>query len=116
MQRFQVLVYPDAPREWRYVDRLPNSAAITRAAQTYRRLASMDSAEPLRLRFASDAQELFIDWLQALESKLRSDELHPALVSHLAKYRKLMPALALLFELADSGTQAVSLVFLKSGL
>jgi uncharacterized protein DUF3987 len=109
MQRFQVLVYPDAPREWRYVDRLPNSAAITRAEQTYRRLASMDSAEPLRLRFASDAQELFIDWLQALESKLRSDELHPALLSHLAKYRKLMPALALLFELAESGTQAVSL-------
>jgi putative DNA primase/helicase len=33
--------------------------------------------------------------------KLRGNELHPALVSHLSKYRKLMPALALLFELAD---------------
>src|SRR5258708_34071978 len=96
MQRFQVLVYPDAPREWRYVDRLPNSAAITRAAQTYRRLASMDSAEPLRLRFASDAQDLFIACLQALESKLRSDELPPALGSNLARHRNLRPDLTLL--------------------
>lgn len=39
--------------------------------------------------------------LTDLEAKLRGNELHPALVSHLSKYRKLMPALALLFELAD---------------
>jgi len=32
---------------------------------------------------------------------VRGKELHPALVSHLSKYRKLMSALALLFELAD---------------
>jgi len=32
---------------------------------------------------------------------VRGYELHPALVSHLSKYRKLMPALALLFELTD---------------
>ena len=43
-----------------------------------------------------------MEWSAELEAKVRGDEVHPALVSHLSKYRKLMPALALLFELADS--------------
>jgi len=34
---------------------------------------------------------------------VRGEELHPALVSHLSKYRKLMPALSVLFELAGMG-------------
>jgi hypothetical protein len=38
MQRFQFLVYPDPPLDWRYVDRPPNSAAIESAEQVYRRL------------------------------------------------------------------------------
>jgi len=42
-----------------------------------------------------------------LESKLRSD-LHPALESHYAKYRKLIPALALIIHLADGGSGPVS--------
>jgi putative DNA primase/helicase len=39
--------------------------------------------------------------LADLEKKVRGDEHHPALISHLSKYRSLMPSLALLFELAD---------------
>jgi putative DNA primase/helicase len=109
LQRFQVLVYPDMPRGWRYVDRPPHSGAIARAEGLYHRLTRMDAAQPLRFRFAPDAQELFIAFLTELEGKLRSNELHPALVSHLAKYRSLMPSLALLFELADEGTETVSL-------
>ena len=61
------------------------------------------------MKFLSDAQELFIAWLTELEAKCRGIELHPALVSHLAKYRSLMPSLALLFELADGETETVSL-------
>lgn len=61
----------------------------------------MGVANQARFRFASDAQELFIEWLTELETKIRGDELHPALISHLSKYRSLMPSLALLFELAE---------------
>ena len=50
------------------------------------------------------AQEFFVDWLGRLESKIRSGELHPALVSHLGKYRKLMPAMALLLSAAEQLT------------
>ncbi len=109
LQRFQVLVYPDIPRHWHYVDRAPHREAISNAQKMYHRLAHMDVAEPPRLRFECDAQELFVAWLTDLEKQLRGIELHPALVSHLAKYRSLMPSLALLFELADGGNERVSL-------
>jgi putative DNA primase/helicase len=52
---------------------------------------------------------LFVAWLTELEAKARAGEVHPALVSHLAKYRSLMPSLALLFELADDGSSTASL-------
>jgi putative DNA primase/helicase len=50
---------------------------------------------------------MFDGWRSDLEKRLRSDDLHPALESHLAKYRKLVPALALLNYLADHGTLAI---------
>ena len=109
LQRFQVLVYPDVSLAWEYVDRLADSKAITSAQQMYERLAQLDPAQPLRFRFDGDAQDLFVEWLTDLEHKLRDIGLNPALVSHLAKYRKLMPSLALLFALADGETSSVSL-------
>src|SRR5262249_49077553 len=69
----------------------------------FRKLVEMDAENPARFRFAPDAQELFIEWLAKLEAKIRGDELHPALISHLSKYRSLMPSLALLFHLAEAG-------------
>jgi len=101
IQRFQLLVWPDTPAAWQYVDRKPDAACEEIASQVFRRLAQLDCNNPLRFRFGTEAQQLFVEWLADLESKLRGGELHAALVSHLSKYRKLMPALALLFELAD---------------
>lgn len=101
IQRFQLLVWPDTPAEWNYIDRTPNAAFEETASRVFRRLVMLDSENPLRFRFDPEAQQLFVEWLADLESKVRGGELHPALVSHLSKYRKLMPALALLFELAD---------------
>jgi putative DNA primase/helicase len=49
---------------------------------------------------------MFLEWRRELERKLRANEdsrLHPALESHFAKYRKLVPALALINHLADVG-------------
>jgi putative DNA primase/helicase len=64
-------------------------------------LVQLDCDNSLRFRFDPEAQQLFVEWLADLESKVRGGELHAALVSHLSKYRSLMPSLALLFELAD---------------
>jgi putative DNA primase/helicase len=104
IQRFQLLVWPDTAADWRYIDRSPDASSELRAETVLRRLAEIDPEDAPRFRFAADAQELFMEWLAELEMKVRGEDLHPALVSHLSKYRKLMPALALLFELADSAT------------
>jgi len=99
IQRFQVLVWPDPPRAWRYVDRAPSKNRIV--TQMFERLFRWDSDLPAEFRFEAKAQEFFRNWLGDLEHKIRGDELHPALISHLGKYRKLMPALGLLLSTAD---------------
>ncbi len=101
IQRFQLLVWPETDPRWQYVDRAPDAASEQRAALVFAKLVELDAKTPMRFRYAPGAQELFVEWLAELEVKVRGDELHPALVSHLSKYRKLMPALSVLFELAE---------------
>jgi putative DNA primase/helicase len=101
IQRFQLLVWPDTVPDWTYVDRAPDAASEQQAARVFGKLVELDLENPACFRFAADPQDLFIEWPEDLEAKVRGDELHPALVSHLSKYRSLMPSLALLFELAD---------------
>jgi putative DNA primase/helicase len=60
------------------------------------------------LRFNIDAYDRFVDWRTDLETRIRGD-LHPALESHLAKYRKLVPGLALIFHLVDHGNGPVGI-------
>jgi hypothetical protein len=52
------------------------------------------------LRFVDGGQQLFNEWRTELEIRIRAEPI-PAIESHLAKYRKLMPALALLLHLAE---------------
>ena len=106
IQRFQLLVWPDTDPDWEYVDRVPDGASEQQAALVFRTLVELDAEHPARFRFDAYAQELFIAWLAELEAKIRGDELHAALISHLSKYRSLMPSLALLFELADRASFA----------
>jgi hypothetical protein len=53
------------------------------------------------LRFEAAAQECFDAWRGDLEQTLRAEEDHPVLLSHVAKYRSLMPSLALIGHLID---------------
>ena len=101
-QRFQILVWPDPPRDWRLIDRPPNSAALGATEKIFTDLANLSADDPVRMRFDPEAQLLFYEWLSELENKIRRDSGLPApFVAHLAKYRSLMPSLAGLFELAD---------------
>ena len=70
---------------------------------------AIDADNPLHFRFTAAAQSLFVHWITELETKVRDKDLHPALASHLSKYRSLMPALAALFALADGECADVSL-------
>jgi putative DNA primase/helicase len=110
MQRFQLLVWPDIPDGWQYIDRKPHIAALERAGEVYRRIVALDATSPLRLHFDDDAQVLFEHFLTELERRIRDDSLSPAMQAHLAKYRSLMPSLALLFALADGHKDCVPLL------
>lgn len=112
LQRFGLAVWPDIG-PWREVDRYPDGVAKQAAFEVFRRLdqldpyaigAVQDAFDPVPyLKFDREAQEIFSAWHRHLEiSVLRGgDELSPALKGHFSKYRKLVPALALINHLAD---------------
>ena len=77
MQRFQLMVWPDIPPGWQYVDRKPDTNALDRTAEVYRRMAALDATNPLRLQFDDEAQALFEQWLTDLEQRIRAEEVHP---------------------------------------
>jgi len=119
LQRFQLLVWPDDPKDWRNVDRWPDTTAKSRVFDLFRKL---DGLAPLSigahqereegipfLRFTEEAQEAFDAWREILETqKLRSGE--PDMIeAALSKYRSLIPSLALLFHLVDVGAGPVGL-------
>jgi len=109
LQRFSLLVWPDVSSSWRNVDRFPDTPAKQRAFETFVRLDGIipdtdpetGEASPREYRFSPQAQTIFEDWRQDFEISLRSSQYHPAVESHLSKYRKLVPALALVCALAD---------------
>lgn len=103
-QRFQVMVWPDMPAGYQYVDRQPNVEAERTAEAVYKVLANLSPDFPVQLRFSPGAQQFFVFWLTQLETTKIRSSLHPTLIAHLAKYRKLMPALAGLFQLADEAS------------
>jgi putative DNA primase/helicase len=118
LQRFGLMVYPDISPSWKEVDRFPDSAVRQSVNELAERLDSLIPADvgaevdqyggvPF-LRFDDIAQEVFSKWRAGLEHRLRSGEEHPAVVSHLSKYRKLIPSLALINHLCDTRHGAVS--------
>ena len=121
IQRFGLLVWPDAPSNWMNVDEYPNREARERAWQTYERLGKLDEMSAFKLgaekgpydkapalRFDEAAQDDFLGFRTDLERRLRSGELSPAFEGHLAKYRSLVPSLALINHLADARSGPVS--------
>jgi putative DNA primase/helicase len=111
LSRFQLLAWPNIGGEWRNVDRFPNSEAKEAAYTVFKRLDGLDPAAIRAtvedgtipyLRFNDAAQELFTEWRLPFEQRIRSGNDHAAFESHLAKYRKLVPALALLIHLAET--------------
>ena len=122
LQRFGLLVWPDINGEWRNVDRWPDTPARTDAFETFQRLdaiePSIDSETgkhvPAEFHFSAEAQVLFEEWRHDFETALRSGEHHPAMESHLAKYRKLVPAIALVCALADGETDVSKTSLLRA--
>ncbi len=128
IQRFQLLVWPDISKEWINIDRWPDSDARKTAHAVFEGLDNLDpdilgadtdpddpDSIPF-LRFEAAAQPVFDQWRAALEHVVRSGDLTPALESHLAKYRSLIPSLALIIHLADGGRGPVGVEALQRAI
>lgn len=110
LQRFQLFVYPDDNPVWRVVDREPNREALDVVTNLARKLAigdfvalgaQLEENRPTPFfRFAPEAQDAFNAWYLALGQKVNAEE-QSIVAEHLGKYRKLVPALALVFHLVD---------------
>jgi Protein of unknown function (DUF3987) len=128
MQRFQLAVWPDLPSTWENIDRFPDAAARDVAYAALQRLVLLSPVSPAYeqdsfdpngipfVHFDADAQPIFDSWRAELEGRLRAGDLHPALESHLAKYRSLIPSLALIIQLVDAGPSPVSVAAIRKAI
>ncbi len=112
-QRFQMIIYPNKSKIYKFVDRLPKGRDAARASFKGLYELEPETIKARRLteeygggyfvQFDNEAQEFFENWLTKLENYLRSDTSDSsAFQSHLAKYRSLMPTLSLIFHLIES--------------
>jgi hypothetical protein len=117
LQRFQVLVYPD-PRVWEWRDRAPDKAARDPAIAVFEKLADFDpvawGAAPAddfakfpHVCFDDEAQAVFIEWSGDMHRARIPNEDEPLIRQHLAKFDKLFPALALVFNLVDCAAHGI---------
>jgi putative DNA primase/helicase len=122
IERF-LIAWPDAPGEWREVDRWPDSEGKRRAWETFERLDALaadalgaeresDMHDKPRglpfLRFDDEAREAFGEWRSEFERTIRAAE-GEGLEGALSKFRHHVPALALALHVIDGGTGPVTL-------
>lgn len=108
LQRFQLLVYPDAP-EPKLVDKAANEDAYKKVEDIYERLAT-ESPEAWGAKevegsgyvigFTDEGYEIFCEWYDSLSQTLKHED-DPLLQEHFGKYRSLMPKLAFIFHVLE---------------
>ncbi len=111
IQRFQVLVYPNAvPWQWR--DRYPVKGAREAVRDLFDRLSSFDplqdGAAPAddfvklpHFYFDDAAQEIFVEWCSELNLVHIANETNPMMQQHFGKFEKLFCSIALILHLAE---------------
>lgn len=118
IQRFQMMVCPDAASAPAEVDRAANIAAQDRAWRAIERLRDIKPAvinveEEHKtgrgiLHFSEDAQTMFNEVRARIEGKVRQSSTDPMLASHFSKLPGAVAKLAMLIHLLDGGTHQVS--------
>ena len=112
IQRVQLLVWPapDAFPTWEPADEPEDEEAKNRAWEVFKRLSEIqmpgnDPDDPTQIpvvNFTAEAQELHTFWRTGLDLRMLETMADtPAFESHIQKYLSLVPALALIYYLAD---------------
>lgn len=124
LQRFSMMVWPDVKSDWELAEGInvkSEEAKVIHVFEHLDKLAFDDEDNPVILNFTEEAQKTFDEWQKALELRLRTGSLPNHLEAHLAKYKKLLPALCLIHEHlkaapSDSYPQVITLDSLHSSL
>jgi hypothetical protein len=106
LARFQLATWPNDPGSWEKVDREPNLPVLTTVERIFSRLAHLSAENPLHLAFDGEAQECFDAWRANLEKAISDPDTPEPLISHLAKYRSLLPRISALGTLADAAARS----------
>ncbi len=94
------MVWPEANPDWKLVEGAPCSDLEQTIEEMFLFLDQLDfdsNGKPVLMEFDSEAQAAFDVWQTRLENRLRQADLPPHMEAHLAKYKKLVPALSLIF-------------------
>jgi len=105
IQRFQLLVKSSPKPDFNYPlsDTVPDYQAEDLYNTTFKRLLDLPiNDKPVVVNFDNAAQDIFDSWYESLERRLRQGKMPEIMLSHLSKYRSLMPSLALIFECIDN--------------
>lgn len=119
VQRFQVMVYPNAV-PWAWCDRYPVKGAREAVRDVFDRLAVFDpvqdGAAPAddfvklpHFQFDDEAQEVFIEWCAQLNLVHIANEQDPLMKQHFGKFEKLFCSLALVLHLAEGNIGSVKI-------
>ncbi|CAK00912.1 conserved hypothetical protein [Bartonella tribocorum CIP 105476] len=106
MQRFQMLIFPDERQEQLWIDRPPNQKAWESYQGFFRSLYDKPLGSPkypITIRFSAEAQEMFREWWEDFQKRIKNGHFSSSLKAHLLKMNQTIPTLALIFELADGG-------------
>ena len=125
LQRFGMMIWPDGAEDFEIVDKPVNTSRRERAHEAFQRLDEIDpygigaltspECDIPYLQFTPEALAAFNAWRVTFEQDLRSGKIgSSALESHFAKYRKLVPVLALIRHLADGESGPVTFDALES--
>ena len=118
IQRFQVMVYPEAVA-WEWRDRNPVEGAREAVRDLFDRLAELDpeqhGAAPNdgfvklpHFYFDDAAQAIFVEWCTQLHTVHIANEENPLMKQHFGKFEKLFCSIALILHLAEGSIGPVT--------
>jgi putative DNA primase/helicase len=127
INRLQITVWPDSPKDYNPVDQPICVPAFASLRDTFEQLADivpsdigendplMETGIPF-VHFDTEGQRMFNDWDLSFNRRVRGGDYPAAFESHLSKYNSMVPSIALLLHLASGGRGPVGATSMATAL
>lgn len=128
-QRLQLTAFPDYQEDYKHVDKVPDSKhaqGIIDIFEKFNEVEKLDGFSLIQgrrenkvnaLKFDDEAQKIYDEYHTKLMNRIRNkNDLSNSMISHLSKFRKLVPVLAMIINMVDFGLEAVKKSSLEKAL